>query len=117
MVIGMFLKFSLTSLVLLFMFSISAEEVFYNSCDAEKTRFSLVKSGEKCSRGICEMYSFCKSNKGSLYVSHLCLSKNDGSCPSAIECLDDESIEIKKDEKIKTDSFENNQTGAGSISR
>ena len=86
---------ALAGIVFLISLNLFAEEVFYYSCDSESTTFSIVKTNEKCNVGFCEMGSLCKTNKGEMYVSHLCQSLSDGSCPTMIDCLDDTSIDIK----------------------
>lgn len=101
------------SLALFLCVSINAEDVFYKSCDPSKTSANLVSTSRSCKVGICEMRSYCETNKGSMYVSHLCPSDKDGKCPAMIDCLDNSSIEIKEDEIYQATSRENGMSNGG----
>ncbi len=104
----------LLSFMLLLGTSLKAEDVFYYSCEENKTTINIIKTNDQCDKGICEMSSYCKTNKGELYVNHLCPSQANEKCPTMIECLDNSAISYKQDTKfVQPNNNSNSETSNG----
>lgn len=105
------------SLILLSTFTIHAEDIFYYSCDETKTKSSFVKTSDSCDVGICDMSSYCKTNKGEMYVSHLCPGKASSKCPSMIDCLDNSSITVSKIPKLSPTTNPSSNGNSNGVSK
>ena len=110
----MSLKAIVIGITLLISSAAFGEEVFYYSCDAKKTISSFIKTSDQCNMGFCKIKTYCKTNKGDLYVTHLCPANN-GECPTMIECLDNNKITHNSAEKLiqKNTDSENNSSSQG----
>ncbi len=118
LVVKMSLKIILSCFLILMAVTLNAEDVFYNSCDESKTTMAFIKTTSECDAGFCEMKSLCKTNKGEMYVSHLCPSKKNGKCPTMIDCLDDNSISTREYSKPQNTSHDNmNSSESGGVSK